>query len=331
MTTNSTPQEASRHLYTLSRRIIHEGFPDIFGESENDQFTRMTTSGTYAALAGTIVECSFATNAATKRAADGSGFDLRATPLTLPFSDMFMEGNVPNENGTRLGIACSQFDRRNASESERHNIETLARSGGLPIPFDRLEESRWLWTAMPLFSSPGKPLLPPAMQIRAALDAEGKLIDTFHVSFSPALASLGQQDAMQNIATSTMAVVKEAVDLLTSADTPKSTIATRDHSIPKKTVKYLSHRTTRRTDGIRFKTIIVRGIRSGQPDIELVPNEQGKMPEHTARGTWAKYGIDGRGLLFGQLRGLIWKPPHQKGHRKNGKVIADYKLAGEAA
>lgn len=42
------------------------------------------------------------------------------------------------------------------------------------------------------------------------------------------------------------------------------------------------------------------------------------VPLHTVRGHRAKYGIEGRGLLFGKISGVFWIPMTVRGRRENG-------------
>jgi hypothetical protein len=53
----------------------------------------------------------------------------------------------------------------------------------------------------------------------------------------------------------------------------------------------------------------------------------GKMRLHRCRGHFAKYGPQfGKRLLFGQIAGQVFIPPHIRGDGRNGTVITDYRV-----
>lgn len=54
---------------------------------------------------------------------------------------------------------------------------------------------------------------------------------------------------------------------------------------------------------------------------------EGAAPLTTVRGHLARYGIDGRGLLFGKYTGTFWIPAHARGHRDIGESHHDYLIA----
>ena len=54
-----------------------------------------------------------------------------------------------------------------------------------------------------------------------------------------------------------------------------------------------------------------------------------EIAQHTRRGHWAHYGINGKGLLFGKYEGSYYRKPKTIGKLSNGLVIKDYTLEME--
>lgn len=52
---------------------------------------------------------------------------------------------------------------------------------------------------------------------------------------------------------------------------------------------------------------------------------RGGMALHTVRGKFHRYGVDGRGLLFGKYTGLFYKPQHTRGSPQAGRVVKTYR------
>jgi hypothetical protein len=50
------------------------------------------------------------------------------------------------------------------------------------------------------------------------------------------------------------------------------------------------------------------------------------VPLTTVRGHIAKYGVDGRGLLFGRIAGTFWIPAHARGNPAVGTATHDYTI-----
>jgi hypothetical protein len=54
------------------------------------------------------------------------------------------------------------------------------------------------------------------------------------------------------------------------------------------------------------------------------------VPLTTVRGHLARYGVDGRGLLFGKIAGTFWIPAHARGSAEFGERLHDYALEGSS-
>lgn len=52
----------------------------------------------------------------------------------------------------------------------------------------------------------------------------------------------------------------------------------------------------------------------------------GGIPLTSVRGHYAKYGIDGRGLLFGKIAGRFWIPAHARGSEEHGQIVHNYRI-----
>lgn len=57
----------------------------------------------------------------------------------------------------------------------------------------------------------------------------------------------------------------------------------------------------------------------------------GGVPLTSVRGHFARYGIEGRGLLFGKHAGRFWIPGHARGDRAHGEHDTSYRLEPEGA
>jgi hypothetical protein len=58
---------------------------------------------------------------------------------------------------------------------------------------------------------------------------------------------------------------------------------------------------------------------------------EGATPLTTVRGHLARYGVDGRGLLFGKYSGTFWIPAHARGRREDGRSLASYVIDDEVS
>ena len=78
---------------------------------------------------------------------------------------------------------------------------------------------------------------------------------------------------------------------------------------------------------ITYKTLRVK------PSIKVV-DESGEervpklreIAQHTRRGHWAHYGVNGKGLLFGKYARPVYRKPKTIGKLANGLVLKDYEL-----
>lgn len=59
----------------------------------------------------------------------------------------------------------------------------------------------------------------------------------------------------------------------------------------------------------------------------LAQRGDGTIPLHTVRGHIARYGVEGRGLLFGKIAGTFWVPAHIRGSADVGEVEGDIRVA----
>jgi hypothetical protein len=50
------------------------------------------------------------------------------------------------------------------------------------------------------------------------------------------------------------------------------------------------------------------------------------VPLTSVVGHFARYGVDGRGLLFGKYAGRFWIPQHARGKKELGVNVNDYDL-----
>ena len=51
-----------------------------------------------------------------------------------------------------------------------------------------------------------------------------------------------------------------------------------------------------------------------------------EIAQHTRRGHWAHYGVNGKGLLFGKYAKSVYRKPKTIGKLRNGLVVKDYTL-----
>ncbi len=108
-------------------------------------------------------------------------------------------------------------------------------------------------------------------------------------------------------------------DLLEVADLPLTP------SVRKRLKKYNKKNSSDRT--ITYKTLQVR------PSIKVVDDTgEERTPlikeiaQHTRRGHWAHYGINGKGKLFGKYTKSVYRKPKTIGKLENGLVLKDYEL-----
>ncbi len=96
-------------------------------------------------------------------------------------------------------------------------------------------------------------------------------------------------------------------------------------SVKKRLKKYNKKRTNKRS--IVYKTLVVR------PNLKVV-DENGvertpsirEIAQHTRRGHWAHYGINGKGKLFGKYTKSVYRKPKTIGKLSSGLVLKDYEL-----
>lgn len=96
-------------------------------------------------------------------------------------------------------------------------------------------------------------------------------------------------------------------------------------SVRKRLKKYNKKRNNKRS--ITYKTLQVR------PTIKVVDSEGverapsiREIAQHTRRGHWAHYGINGKGKLFGKYTKSIYRKPKTIGKLSSGLVLKDYEL-----
>ena len=108
-------------------------------------------------------------------------------------------------------------------------------------------------------------------------------------------------------------------DLLEVAELPIS------NSVQKKLKKYNKKRTNKKS--IVYKTLVVRpSIKVVDSNgIERTPSIR-EIAQHTRRGHWAHYGINGKGKLFGKYTKSVYRKPKTIGKLSSGLVLKDYTL-----
>ena len=113
-------------------------------------------------------------------------------------------------------------------------------------------------------------------------------------------------------------------DLLEQADVPTKKSWTKG-------VKKLTKKSNRKKAyNLTYKTLKVRPTVKvvDSNGVERTPRLK-EIAQHTRRGHWAHYGINGKGLLFGKYEGSYYRKPKTIGKLSNGLVIKDYTLEME--
>lgn len=79
--------------------------------------------------------------------------------------------------------------------------------------------------------------------------------------------------------------------------------------------------------GVNPQTIVIkRTSKSYRHDKDDTADVIGGVPQSFVRGHFAKYGMDGRGLLFGKYSGRYWIPAHARGSNKQEEREIDYRI-----
>ena len=101
------------------------------------------------------------------------------------------------------------------------------------------------------------------------------------------------------------------------------------NSWKKKLKKYKKKSKSNKKTGasLRYKTLRVRPTLKvvDEDGIERTPRLR-DIAQHTRRGHWAHYGVNGKGLLFGKYAKSVYRKPKTIGKLKNGLVVKDYTL-----
>ena len=108
-------------------------------------------------------------------------------------------------------------------------------------------------------------------------------------------------------------------DLLEVGDLPLSP------SVRKRVKKYNKKRNSKRS--ITYKTLKVRPTLKviDSDGVERTPRLR-EIAQHTRRGHWAHYGINGKGKLFGKYTKSVYRKPKTIGKLSSGLVLKDYEL-----
>jgi hypothetical protein len=78
--------------------------------------------------------------------------------------------------------------------------------------------------------------------------------------------------------------------------------------------------------GVSVSSIVIRRTSKWSRSTRK-PGKGGEVPQQFVRGHFARYGEDGRGLLFGKLAGRFWIPAHARGSVDRGVRDVDYVVA----
>jgi hypothetical protein len=97
-----------------------------------------------------------------------------------------------------------------------------------------------------------------------------------------------------------------------------------------KKLKKYNKTSKQKQKSIRYKTLVVR------PTIKVVDSngvertpKLREIAQHTRRGHFAHYGINGKGKLFGKYTKSVYRKPKTIGKLSNGLVLKDYTLETE--
>jgi len=99
------------------------------------------------------------------------------------------------------------------------------------------------------------------------------------------------------------------------------------NSWKKKLKKHRQKSKGKKQDGLRYKTLTVRPSLKvvDSSGVERTPRLR-EIAQHTRRGHWAHYGVNGKGLLFGKYAKSVYRKPKTIGKLRNGLVVKDYTL-----
>ncbi len=97
-----------------------------------------------------------------------------------------------------------------------------------------------------------------------------------------------------------------------------------------KKLKKYNKKSNNKQKSIRYKTLVVR------PTIKVIDSngvertpKMREIAQHTRRGHFAHYGINGKGKLFGKYTKTVYRKPKTVGKLSNGLILKDYTLETE--
>ena len=99
------------------------------------------------------------------------------------------------------------------------------------------------------------------------------------------------------------------------------------NSWKKKLKKHKQKSNQRKQSKLSYKTLKVRPTLKvvDENGVERTPRLR-EIAQHTRRGHWAHYGVNGKGLLFGKFAKSVYRKPKTIGKLRNGLVVKDYTL-----
>lgn len=78
--------------------------------------------------------------------------------------------------------------------------------------------------------------------------------------------------------------------------------------------------------GVKVNELLVFPVGKSTRSLRTGDIVEGSQPISNVRGHYAKYGIEGRGLLFGKYAGRFWIPEHARGAEEVGTVEHRYRI-----
>ena len=111
-------------------------------------------------------------------------------------------------------------------------------------------------------------------------------------------------------------------DIMVTGDTESSRPERKRINRSRKKDKKTEPSFTMKTLKIKDTIVVV------EPDGTERPPSSNELAQHTRRGHWAHYGINGNGLFLGKYVKSMYRKPTTIGKFENGIVIKDYELEG---
>lgn len=171
-------------------------------------------------------------------------------------------------------------------------------------------------------SGDGKPMRTsgPCHMFRHAIHEDGSPAD---INWIALLAKRGQRaevsdldDANRAVWDTSMIVLGASLNFLNA-----SNVDTAEPHRPRPTRRRLAR------TGVTVQAIVVRPAGKHRAKSSAArPIDASETVLSPVRGHWARYGVDGRGLLFGKYSGKFWIPAHARGAGDGAEPQRDYVL-----